>query len=691
MPFASVKVSASRRKKCHKRRDTRKPEHVASGLLHQWPDAETPGILQRQGTPAQGGNRMPIATLADVEALERVPFAERQPANSVYEMLCGVADLHPDKPAFRSLATGQPDEPTRDMTYAQFKRQITQAANLFRALGVGPSESVSMLMPIAAETFVAMFGAQVAGMANPINFLLEADHIVALLREARCRVLIGPDPDLVPGLWQKIEAVRAAAPDLKAVIRIGGPAERPGVDALHFSTELARQPDTLTFTRKVEPQDVAALFHTGGTTGAPKLARHTQRGLLQAAWTNSQTLRPGADNVYFNGLPPFHVGGAMCAGLAPLSRGNTVVMLTTAGYRNPLVVQNLWALVAQFRPSVLGMVPTSWGAALNVPSDGHDLSAVKLCNVGGSAMPVEVAKAVQAKLNAPVIEGWGMTELHGYGSMNPAGGEARIGSIGLRAPYTEMVVARVADGRIAALCPTGEIGHVLVRGHQVFSGYVNPAHNKGAWVEPMAGETVPEWSPGGRWLDSGDLGRQDTEGYIWLTGRAKDIIIRGGHNIDPLVIEEILYQHPAVEAAAAVGRPDSYAGEIPVAFVQLKAGAAADPAELQAFARERIPERAAAPSEVTILAVMPITGVGKIFKPELRRIAAQRTFERVVAPLIDANVRVAVEVGPHPEHGTFARVVLDGAVSEADAARVRDALKGFQLRHEVTLLQPSTV
>jgi fatty-acyl-CoA synthase len=635
-------------------------------------------------------NNMAIATLADVEALETVPFAERQPARSVYEMLCTVADRHPDKPAFRSLDKGLPDEPTRDVTYGQFTRQITQAANLFRSLGIGPSESVSMLLPIAADTFVAMFGAQVAGIANPINFLLEVDHIVALLREARCRVLIGPDPDLAPGLWQKIEAIRAAI-DLAAVIRLGGPAERPGVDALHFATELDRQPQTLTFERQVAPQDVAALFHTGGTTGAPKLARHTQRGLLLAAWTNTQTLRPGPDEIYFNGLPPFHVGGAMCAGLAPLSRGHTIVMLTAAGFRNPLIVQNLWALVARFRPTVLGMVPTSWGAVLNVASDGHDLSSVKLCNVGGSTMPVEIAKAVRAKLQSPVVEGWGMTELHGYASMIPVDGDARIGSIGIRAPYSEIIVARVAEGRIAAICPTGEIGHVLARSHQMFGGYVNPAHNKGTFVEPLADESVPVWSPGGPWLDTGDLGRQDAEGYIWLTGRAKDIIIRGGHNIDPLVIEEVLYQHPAVEAAAAVGRPDSYAGEIPVAFVQLKTGAQADPAELQAFARERIPERAAAPSEVTILPEMPLTRVGKIFKPELRHMAARRTFERLIAPLLGEGISLSVEVGPHPEHGTFARIVLDGPVAEADLARVRDAVKGFQLRHEVSVRQAAAV
>ena len=135
-------------------------------------------------------------------------------------------------------------------------------------------------------------------------------------------------------------------------------------------------------------------------------------------------LLAGADKVYFNGLPPFHVGGANCAGLAPLSQGDTIVLLTAAGYRNPARHQNFWAFVARFRPTVIAMVPTSWGAAINVPSDGTICPPSSCAMSGGSAMPIEIANAVRAKLKVPVIEGWGMTEVHGFGSMNPVGGEA---------------------------------------------------------------------------------------------------------------------------------------------------------------------------------------------------------------------------------------------------------------------------
>lgn len=630
-----------------------------------------------------GGKAVAIATLADIEALERRPLAQYRPERSVFELLANVADRHPDKLALRYLATPSIDAPTRDISYREFKRRIVQAANLFHRLGVGGDDAVSMLLPILPEAYFAIFGAQAAGMANPINFLLEPGHLAGLLREAKCRVLLGPDPSVFPGIWDKIEAIRHAVPTLTAVIRVGGPAQRPNIDALHFESELDKQPaEALDFARSIADDDVAALFHTGGTTSLPKLARHTHRGLIVQSWTNGEMMRPSADDIYLNGLPPFHVGGATCNGLGPFSQGATVVLLTAAGYRHPQVMSNFWALVERFRPTVIGMVPTSWGVALNVPSAGYDHSSVKLAASGAAALPVEVAKVLQEKLPAPLVEGWGMTELHGFASMNPAGGEARVGSVGFRAPFTEIIVAQVASGRIAALCPPGEIGKVLVRGLQLFGGYVNPAHNRDAWIEPLNDETVPAWSAGGPWFDTGDLGRFDADGYLWLTGRAKDMIIRGGHNIDPLAIEEVLHGHPAVAIAAAVGRPDAHAGEIPVAFVQLKADARAEPGELHEFAREHISERAAAPAEVVILPAMPLTAVGKVFKPQLRYQAAQLVFERLARSVLGPSANVVIEVGPHPEHGTLATIKVDGIGSEAISS-LRAALMPFQLRHEI--------
>jgi len=250
-------------------------------------------------------------------------------------------------------------------------------------------------------------------------------------------------------------------------------------------------------------------------------------------------------------------------------------------------------------------------------------------------------------------------------------GERRAGSVGLRLPYTEVRVADVApDGTIRGDCALGTIGHVLMRGPQVTPGYLDPRHNKGAMLADG-------------WLDSGDLGRLDKDGYLWLTGRSKDLIIRGGHNIDPIVIEEALVRHPAVETAAAVGLPDTYAGELPMAFVQLKPGAEVTPDALREFCRQEIPERAAVPVQVVPIPQMPLTGVGKIFKPALRLDAAQRAFDAALAPIKADGVSLDVIVRNDATHGTLAVVRVAGGPSEAVVKRCAGLLGGFQIRHVV--------
>jgi fatty-acyl-CoA synthase len=606
---------------------------------------------------------MAVTTLADVVALERTPLGERGLPPSTFAMLRASAERYGDKIALRDLSQGLPEEPTRDLTYRELFRRIVQAANLFRSLGVEPGRSVSMLLPLLPESFVAMIGAQTAGLANPINFLLEGRQIATLLREARCRVLLAPDPDLVPGLWAKAEAAVAELEEKPALLRVSA-----------FAAELDRQPgEALTFAREIGPGDVASLFHTGGTTALPKLARHTHGGLMLQCWANAQMQDLREDDVWLTGVPVFHVGGANCAGLTALSLGATNVLLTPAGMRHPNVVRNYWKLAERFGATVLGMVPTSWGAVLNTPNDGVDLSRARFCVSGASTLPAEVARQVERRTGRHICEGWGMTETHGYATMTPALGVAKVGAIGLRVPYTELIVASVNDGRVERVAATGEIGHVLVRGPMVFAGYENDAHNHGAWIAA---------DEGADWFDTGDLGRIDEDGYVWLTGRAKDVIIRGGHNIDPVAVEEALHKHPAVELAAAIGRPDAYAGEIPVAFVQLKPGASATPEELQAFARERVAERAAAPAEVRILAQMPLTAVGKIFKPALREIAAKDALEQAISAL--GATGVSVEVAAHPKHGALATVRASALAPQAEAA-LREMLGRFQIKTELVL------
>jgi fatty-acyl-CoA synthase len=613
---------------------------------------------------------MKIRTHADIIALEKVPVAERIRQKNVLEILRDSGAAYADRVAFRFLSGTTPSDPARDVTYAEMLRRVIQTANLLHDSGIGPNDTVTILMPGVPETFFALWGAEIGAVANPVNYFLNAAQIAGIMKEAGAKALIAADPSLFPDIWPKVEEVRAAMPGLK-VFRVGGKGQA-AEDVVDFEAALDRQPgDRLLASKPLERDTVAALFHTGGTTGLPKLARHTHGALALAAWTNTLIfdLEPGT--VQINPLPQFHVGGSIAGGLAPIAAGWTVVLPTPLGARNPNVVRDWWSIVERNRVAIAGAVPTSLAAVMNVSREGHDLSSLKVFLSGGSTVPVELIRRIEGELGVPVVEGYGMTEVHCYSTMNPMHGECRPGSVGLRLPYLEVRIADVAsDGTIRGDCAVGTIGHVLMRGPQVTPGYLDKRHDKGAMLAD-------------RWLDSGDLGRLDADGYLWLTGRSKDLIIRGGHNIDPIVIEEALVRHPAVETAAAVGLPDLYAGELPMAFVQLRPGAEATADALREFCRQEIAERAAVPVQVVPIPQMPLTGVGKIFKPALRLDAAQRAFEAALAPLKAAGVSAEVIVRNDATHGTLAVVRASGAPRDVLTQRCAELLGGFQIRHVV--------
>jgi fatty-acyl-CoA synthase len=612
---------------------------------------------------------MKIRTHADIVELEKTPVTERIRQKDVYELVRDSGAQYADGIAFRALSGTTPSDPARDVTYAEMLKRVIQAANLFHAEGIGPNDTVTILMPGVPETFFALWGAEIAAVANPVNYFLNASQIAGIMKEAGTKAVVAADPSLFADIWPKVEEIRRLMPGLK-VFRVGGKGPVAGV--IDFEAALDKQPgDRLIAPKTLERDTVAALFHTGGTTGLPKLARHTHGALTLAAWTNVLIFDLGPGTVMINPLPQFHVGGSIVGGLSPIANGWTVVLPTPLGARNPNVVRDFWSIVERNRITVGGAVPTSLAAIMNVPREGHDLSSLKVFVSGGSTVPVELIRRIEGELGVPVVEGYGMTEVHCYSTMNPMHGERRPGSVGLRLPYTEVRVADVAgDGTIRGDCALGTIGHVLMRGPQVTPGYLDPRHNRGAMLADG-------------WLDSGDLGRLDKDGYLWLTGRSKDLIIRGGHNIDPIVIEEALVRHPAVETAAAVGLPDTYAGELPMAFVQLRPGAAATAEELREFCRKEIPERAAVPVQVMLIPQMPLTGVGKIFKPALRLDAARCAFEAALAPIKAEGVAIDVTVRNDVTHGTLAVVRVANGSSDAVVKRCAELLGGFQIRHVV--------
>ncbi|OGB03656.1 MAG: acyl-CoA synthetase [Burkholderiales bacterium RIFCSPHIGHO2_12_FULL_69_20] len=623
-----------------------------------------------------------FATPADVAAFEaQAPWDQRVAAQSTYQALQLGAAINPDAPALHFLPDADPDAPPLTWTHAEFFGQVTQAANLFHRLGVGAGDVVSLLLPLLPQAFVALYGAQAVGVANPVNPMLSAAQLAEILHAAGTQVLVTTGPTEGSDLWEKVQTIRGLLPELRTVLVVGG-APETGPDEAElddFDDLLARQPAThLVSGRLPLATDIAGYFHTGGTTGTPKLVRHQHRNQVYQAWgLRIMGLAEPGRAVLF-GLPLFHVGGALTQGLAILANGGRIVVLSAAGWRNPHAVRNVWRLVQRYRPTLFGGVPTVIGAALQVPVGAVDINSLRRVSAGGSAIPVAVILGYEDGLQLPVLEVYGMTETASVHTMVYPDMPRQAGSVGRPLPYSRTRVVRIdAEGRFAGDCAPDEIGVVAMAGPGCFDGYRSAQHNRGAFVEPG-------------WVNSGDLGRLDADGLLWITGRAKDLIIRGGHNIDPAPLEEVLYRHPAVSLAALVGQPDAYAGELPVAYVQAKPGQTVTPAELIAWLREHTPERAAVPVALHLIETMPLTAVGKIFKPALRLDAMRRVAEQLLQTALagqgaDASAWT-VAVLPDATHGQVIRVTLTapaGPQRQALEAAVHQALGPLALHHEV--------
>ncbi len=621
------------------------------------------------------GPHLPIfQTDADVRSFEQTPYAERIAVQSTYAALHAGAAFQPDAPAIQFLAQPDPDVKPQVISHAQLMARVTQAANLFHELGVGAEDVVSFLLPLLPQSFYALFGAQAVGIANPVNPLLAPHQLAEILIAAQTKVLVVLGP--VPGsdIWDKVMQIRAQLPHLQAILVVNGPSDEAQA-IFNFDARMAQCSDqALQSGRQIQSSDTAGYFHTGGTTGTPKLVRHSHGNQIYQAWALRLTMpiEPGGRVLF--GLPLFHVGGALTQGLAVLANGGCLVVLGPAGWRDPAAIANVWRLVDRYQPALWGGVPTVLAAALSVPVGTANVSSIRVASGGGSAIPVAVCKTYAEQFKVPVLEVYGMTETSSVHVMSHPDRPIRLGSVGHALPYSRVRIVKVdGEGQLLGDCAPHEIGVVAMSGPGVFSGYLSASHNRGAFVAPG-------------WVNSGDLGRLDEDGYLWITGRAKDLIIRGGHNIDPMAIEEVFYQHPAVALAAVVGQPDAYAGELPVAYVQLKAGVHIASDALLDFVRQRTPERAAVPVRLTFIDPMPLTGVGKIFKPTLRLDAAQRRVSDMLADLVPAGASLEVTVAAHEVYGQMITVTWSAVPPQdaaALAAQIHARLDPLVMPHQV--------
>lgn len=604
----------------------------------------------------------PIRTEQDLRRFEAdMSLDARLPEHSILDVFINSAERAPDATAITMLMTGAAEEIPRRISYQALLGQIRRAANLFHDLG-GPAPGVAFMLPALIETHVTLWGAETAGYAVPINFLLRTQSIAELLKASGTKILValGPHPHL--DIWEKALALREEIPDL-VLVRVSPPGTPAQDGVIDFAAALmAHADDHLTFGAARGGDDLAAYFHTGGTTGVPKLVAHTHRSQLVAAFGGAAMCGYTPDDVITATFPLFHVAGTIVAGLSGFMAGIELVIMTPAGLRNPAVVEGFWRLVADHKVTLVGGVPTAIGAVLQTPLGDHDISTVRAGLTGASLLPPSVGQKFKDVTGCTLFEILGMTEASGLISIDPPRGPGTKGSVGWALPYTQVDVLRLnADGTLGEVCEIGETGVIAIRGDHLSPGYSDAAHNIGVFSDGV--------------LNSGDLGYKDAQGCLYVAGRSKDLIIRSGHNIDPTMIENAISAHPAVALAAAVGMPDAYAGELPMCFVQLHENVEVSVDALMDHAHSTIDERPAWPKMLHIIDAIPLTSVGKIFKPSLRCEAAKMVVTRHLQDALnlpDAEVDV-VAGGPR---GLCVTVVLQPK-DQAAASFVEEALGAF--------------
>jgi fatty-acyl-CoA synthase len=615
------------------------------------------------------GTGHPLRTLADRAAFEAaLPLDARLPGRSVFDVFLRAAARDPGRTAITMLMSGAPDEQPRRVSYAELLSLVRRAANLFATLG-GERPGVAYMLPSLVETHATLWGAETAGYAVPINFLLQPEHIAELVEASGAKILValGPHPQL--DIWQKALQVRDRVPGL-TLLRVAPPGTPAEAGVLDFHVALMAQPDDqLVFDAPGRDDDVAAYFHTGGTTGAPKLVAHTHRGQLTAALGGAALAGTTREDIVTASLPLFHVGGTIFCGLSGFMVGLELLVMSPSGMRNPAMVSRFWQIVERYGVTLAGAVPTSVGAVLEVPVGDADISSIRAGFSGAASLPLAVGERFREVTGKALYEVYGMTEASGIIAIDPVAGPGCAGSVGFPLPYTEVEVRRLgADGSLGETCAEGEVGVLTVRGPTVSPGYRNPEHDRGVLVDGM--------------LNTGDLAYTDHAGRIHIAGRAKDLIIRSGHNIDPLMIENAMQRHPAVALAAAVGMPDAYAGELPVCYVALRPGATVTEAELREHAEQTIAERPAWPRHIHVVDAIPITPVGKIYKPQLRSDATTRLVGQIVQVELGLDdVEILAREGGR--RGMTVTVCLPAAQRQS-LERVRQALGAYLFDVEVS-------
>jgi long-chain acyl-CoA synthetase len=465
------------------------------------------------------------------------------------------------------------------LSYAALDDASARVTALLRERGVEPGDRVALMLPNVPHFAIVYYGVLRAGATVlPMNVLFKRREVAFLLGDSEARVLVAWH-----GFAEEAE-LGAAETAAECVILAPGEFEQllAGIDPV---VDVAGR----------DPSDTAVILYTSGTTGTPKGAELTHGNLARNAEVSRQLFSLDTRSVILGSLPLFHSFGQTCTLNAAMLVGATMTLLPRFEAGKALEI------VERDRATVFMGVPTMYNALLNHPErERFDVSSLQVCVSGGASLPVELLHAFEDAFGCTILEGYGLSETSPVASFNHPDAVRKPGSIGTPVDGVEMKLVDEAGADV----PLGEVGEILIRGHNVMKGY---------WRRPEA--TAEAISADG-WFASGDLARMDEDGYFFIVDRKKDMIIRGGYNVYPREIEEVLYSHPAVREVAVVGVPHPELGEEVGAAVALKPGADATAEDLRDFVKEQIAAYKY-PRLVWFVDELPKTATGKILKREI--------------------------------------------------------------------------
>ena len=484
------------------------------------------------------------------------------------------------------------------VSYSQLNKYSNKVANFLYELGIRKGDKVSVYLPNMAEYVYLYLGIpKIGAITGPVNSLFKAREVQFVVGHSEAKVLV-----TIPSFMEIVNQIKGNLPNLKHVIVIGDPVEA----TLNFWELMKNSSENSPPEVQIdEKEDSAAILYTSGTTGFPKGVLQTHFNIRRDAEMIQEFVQATEDFRFMLILPLFHCNAQIVTVMTPFLIGASCIL--TPGFS----AQTHWETVEKYKASTFSAVPTVLSILLRMPHENLDLSSLEFLICGAAPLPVEVFKEFEETFNCMIVEGYGLTESTCASSVNPLPTETedrrKVGSIGLPLPGNEMKIVD-SDGIDV---PPNTKGEIVIKGDNVMKGYFkNPEAN----AETLKGD----------WLYTGDIGLMDDDGFFFITDRKKDMIIRGGENIYPREIEEVLYSHPDISLATVIGVRDKIYGELPKAFVVLKEGKSVSEEQIIEYCIKNL-ANFKVPKYVEFRNDLQKTPTGKIMKQPLREEEEKKT------------------------------------------------------------------